>query len=75
MMFDANGIEIKIGDRVKHIHEPVPPGGGCPTGKAHHWHFFSGRAEVTGINGTCVIVRRMHKDHVPVHLASLVEVV
>ena len=52
---DANGSDLKIGDRVKHLHKPSDLG----TGSAHgdSWHMFFGEAEIASFAGPCVVLK------------------
>ena len=68
-MKDANGTEITIGARVKHLY---PPGEG---GDGRHCHKFSGPSEVVRFTGACVEVKAVSSGHIPVHCPALLVVV
>lgn len=77
-MKDANGVEIKIGSRVRHKHPPCDPTKGCPApaGNRMCCHNFAGEAPVIGfIGSTAVQVRTHSSNHIPVHLPELLVVV
>ena len=69
---DANGTEITVGCRVRHLHEPMPAGQISGGARCHN---FFGSSEVVSIEGNAVHVRRTMRLHIPVHLPELLVVV
>lgn len=77
-MIDANGVEIKIGSRVRHKYPPCDPTKGCPApaGQHHCCHNFAGEAPVIGFTGSVGVQVRSHwSNHIPTHLAEMLVVV
>lgn len=68
---DCNGREIKIGDVVKHKHEPDSVVGNECVG----FHNFAGKARVVRLFTGCVEVERHSHSQIPVYCSELVEVV
>lgn len=72
-MKDAQGNELKIGDRVRHIHSPLGEREAA-AGQGHRFHNFYGSSEIVKFCGSqSVQVVRTNPRHIPVHLACLVE--
>ncbi len=68
-MKDANGTEITIGARVKHLY---PPGKDGTDGR--HYHQFYDTSEVVRFTGACVEVKPINNAHIPVHVPELLVV-
>ena len=73
---DWKGQEIKVGSIVKHRYEPLPAGAlTARREEAHRFHNFAGTSEVVLLHGASVEVRRTNRNHIPVHIPELLEVV
>ena len=73
-MKDANGTEITIGARVKHLYPPMKNDDIIQGKTGNHTHRFYGTSEVVRFTGTCIEVKPVGRYHIPVHCPELLVV-